>query len=182
MTSFFLKLRHWQLFLMLLLPTVLCFLFKISFERLVVAGIVLFTIGILFFWMYSITSWSNRYLSQSRKKNLIPYTVGLLLPAIEVLLVIILYFPTLKTDTPTAPPVWLGPLHIVAMIGVFYCLWFTARQFKSLMEKENADFINLGNLLFLFWIFPLGIWIIQPNVNLLYHRLAATNGAEDEDR
>jgi len=40
--SFFLKLRHWELFLMLMLPSALCWLWRVPFSPLVVASIGLF--------------------------------------------------------------------------------------------------------------------------------------------
>jgi hypothetical protein len=37
--TFFLKLRHWELFLMLALPTALCLMFNIPFKPLIVSTV-----------------------------------------------------------------------------------------------------------------------------------------------
>ncbi len=170
--SFFLKLRHWELFLMLALPTLLCFLFDIPFKPLVVASIGLFLMLVLFGWMYSVGSWANRRLPESRRRSPLPFAVGLALPLVYLLMYIFLYIPLLQSGSPpTRPPIWLLPMHMMSMVGVFYGIWYTAKSFKSLLENEDADFMIFSSTFFLLFIFPLGVWIIQPNVNSLYARL-----------
>ncbi len=170
--SFFLKLRHWELFLMLALPTLLCFLFDIPFKPLVVASIGLFLMLVLFGWMFSIGSWANRRLPESRRRSPLPFAVGLALPLVYLLMYIFLYIPLLQSGSPpTRPPIWLLPMHMMSMVGVFYGIWYTAKSFKSLLENEDADFMIFSSTFFLLFIFPLGVWIIQPNVNSLYARL-----------
>ncbi len=170
--SFFLKLKHWELFLMLALPTLLCFLFDIPFKPLVVASIGLFLMLVLFGWMFSIGSWANRRLPESRRRSPLPFAVGLALPLVYLLMYIFLYIPLLQSGSPpTRPPIWLLPMHMMSMVGVFYGIWYTAKSFKSLLENEDADFMIFSSTFFLLFIFPLGVWIIQPNVNSLYARL-----------
>ena len=72
-------------------------------------------------------------------------------------------------------------MHMLSMAGIFYALWFTARKFKSLLENEDADFMIFSSTFFLLFIFPIGIWIIQPNVNQLYHRLTPTEWFNRDD-
>ena len=62
-------------------------------------------------------------------------------------------------------------MHMLSLAGIFYGTWFTARKFKSLLENEDADFLIFSSTFFLLFIFPLGIWLIQPNVNQLYYKL-----------
>ncbi len=170
--SFFLKLRHWELFLMLALPTLLCFLFDIPFKPLVVASIGLFLMLVLFGWMYSVGSWANRRLPESRRRSPLPFAVGLAMPLVYLLLYIFLYIPLLQSGSPpTRPPIWLLPMHMMSMVGIFYGIWYTAKSFKSLLENEDADFMIFSSTFFLLFIFPLGVWIIQPSVNSLYARL-----------
>jgi len=60
--TFLLKLRHWELLLMLALPTIMSLMFKIPFGPLVSASIGLFMLVVLFAWIFSIGAWSNRHL------------------------------------------------------------------------------------------------------------------------
>lgn len=59
------------------------------------------------------------------------------------------------------------PLHILALIGLLYCMYFTAKTIKTAQLKQNASYSDFAGLFFLLWIFPIGIWIIQPKINKL---------------
>lgn len=169
---FFLKLRHWELFLMLVLPTALCFLFQIPFKPLVVSSIGLFLMIVLFGWMFSIGTWSNSKLPEERKSSIVGYAAALAVPIVYILMYIAFVVPQISTGTPPSrPPAWMMPMHMLSMAGIFYGIWFTARKFKSLLENQDADFLIFSSTFFLLFIFPLGVWIIQPSVNSLYHKL-----------
>jgi len=169
--TFFLKLRHWELFLMLALPTIMSLMFDIPLEPLVVAAIGLFMMLVLFLWMFSIGTWSNRQLPESRQRSPLPFAAGLALPIVYLLMYIFLYIPLLQHGAPSKPPLWLLPMHMFSMVGIFYGFWYTARQLKSLQQNEDADFMIFSSTFFLLFIFPLGIWLIQPSVNQLYAQL-----------
>ncbi len=169
---FFLKARHWELFLMLSLPTIMSLMFDIPFKPLLVASIGLFLLLVLFAWMFSIGYWCNRHLPETRRRHPLPFAIGLVLPIVYVLMYIFLYLPVLEQGgAPEKPPLWLLPMHMLSMVGVFYGLWYSARALKSLQENEDADFLIFSSTFFLFFIFPLGVWLIQPEVNRLYHQL-----------
>ncbi len=179
--TFFLKLRHWELFLMLALPTIMSLMFDIPFKPLVAASIGLFILLVLFAWMFSIGAWSNRRLPESRRRSLLPFTVGLTIPVIYILMYITLYIPLLKNGAPPRPPLWMLPMHMFSLVGIFYGIWYTARQFKSLQESEDADFMIFSSTFFLLFIFPLGLWLIQPGVNQLYYKLEQSDLDENDD-
>jgi len=173
--SFFLKLRHWELFLMLVLPTVLCWLWRVPFSPLVVASIGLFLLIVLFAWMLSVGVWCNSRLPESRRSNTAPFIAALIVPLLYLLMYIFFYLPELQEGgPPEKPPLWLLPMHMLSLLSVFYAFWFTASKYKSLAENEDADFLIFSSTFFLLFIFPLGVWIIQPSVNQLYHRLTSS--------
>jgi hypothetical protein len=176
---FFLRLRHWELFLMLALPTVMTLMFGIPLKPLVVASIGLFLLLVLFLWMFSVGSWSNRHLPGPRRRNPLPFAIALAIPQVYLLMYIFLYIPQLADGGPPRPPLWLLPMHMLSMAAVFYGLWYTARQFKSLQENEEADFLIFSSMFFLLFIFPLGVWLIQPGVNELYHKLGNSAPADE---
>ena len=126
--------------------------------------------------MFSVGSWSNRRLPEKRRLNSLPYAAGLPIPLLYLLMYIFLYIPQLADGAPSKPPLWLLPMHMLSMAGIFYGLWYTARQFKSLRENEVADFMIFSSTFFLLFIFPLGVWLIQPSVNQLYPGLEQGDG------
>lgn len=164
---------------MLALPTILSLMFKIPFGPLVSASVGLFILLVLFAWMFSIGTWSNRHLPESRRRSMLLFGVSLALPIIYVLMYIILYIPMLESGGPSRPPLWLLPMHMFSMLGIFYGIWYTARQLKSLLENEDADFMIFSSTFFLLFIFPIGIWLIQPEVNQLYYKLEQSNPDAD---
>ena len=179
--TFFLKLRHWELFLMLAVPTALVLLFGIPLQPLVVASIGLFLMLVLFAWMISVAVWSNQRLPPERQRSPAPFVAGLIVPIVYALMYIVLYLPLLEAGGPPArPPIWLFPMHLMSMAGIFYGIWYTARQYKSLQESVDADFLIFSSTFFLLFIFPLGIWIIQPGVNALYYKLEPAARYRDE--
>lgn len=128
--------------------------------------------------MFSVGAWSNRRLPEVRRMNPLPYAAGLAVPLVYLLMYIFLYIPQLADGAPSRPPLWLLPMHMLSMVGIFYGLWYTARQLKSLQENQQADFMIFSSTFFLLFIFPLGVWLIQPSVNRLYLRLEAPRGDE----
>lgn len=167
---------------MLALPTALCLLFRIPFKPLVVATIGMFVMIVLFGWMFSVGAWSNSKLPESRQSSVVGYAVALVLPIVYLLMYILFYLPGLEAHgPPTVPPLWLLPMHMLSMVGAFYGFWYTARQLKSLLVNEDADFMIFSSTFLFLFIFPLGIWIIQPSVNQLYYRLTPSEIFGNED-
>ena len=138
--TFFLKLRHWELFLML----------------------------VLFLWMLSIGLWSNRQLQASKQRGTLLFIAGLVLPIVYLLAYIILVVPELSSGGPVKPKLWMFPLHMLSLCGIFYGLWYTAAQLKALLESKDANYMIFSNTFFMLFVFPLGVWLIQPGVNQLY--------------
>ena len=179
--SFFLKLRHWELFLMLVLPTALCWMWRVPFQPLVVASIGLFLLIVLFAWMGSVGIWCNARLPQARRSNVAVFAASMIVPLVYALLYIFVYLPQLQAGgPPEKPPLWLLPMHMISMVSIFYVFWFTASKYKSLLENEDADFLIFSSTFFLMFIFPLGVWIIQPSVNELFHRLTTAESETDD--
>ncbi len=57
-------------------------------------------------------------------------------------------------------------LHLVAMFGMFYTMYFTTKTIKTAeTQLEILRFSDFAGEFFLIWIFPIGIWIIQPKIN-----------------
>jgi hypothetical protein len=59
------------------------------------------------------------------------------------------------------------PLHLVCMVCLFYVLYFVSRNLVLAETGKPASFYDYAGTLFLLWFFPIGVWFIQPRVNLL---------------
>jgi len=60
------------------------------------------------------------------------------------------------------------PLHLLAMLCMFYILYFVSKSMVLAETGKPAVFYDYAGPFFLLWFFPIGIWIIQPRVNQLY--------------
>jgi hypothetical protein len=60
------------------------------------------------------------------------------------------------------------PLHVFAMICMFYLLYFVSKSLVLGETGKPASFYDYAGPFFLLWFFPAGIWIVQPRVNRLY--------------
>ena len=171
MIRYFLKLKSWELFLMLVLPLALTYLMQFKYTVNLIGSLVLFVLIVVFAWLYSIGKWANQHLPQDQQKNLVLFTLGFVVPIIYTLLLILIYLPTLNPDSRPQPPSWMFPLHMLSLAGIFYGIWFSARQYMALQRGHDTDFLIFSSTFFLMWMFPLGIWIIQPGVNQLFNKL-----------
>jgi len=60
------------------------------------------------------------------------------------------------------------PLHVFAMVCMFYLLYFVSKSLVLAATSKPASFYDYAGPFFLLWFFPVGIWIVQPRVNRLY--------------
>jgi hypothetical protein len=47
----------------------------------------------------------------------------------------------------------------------------------ALLTREQADNMIFSNTFFLLFVFPIGVWLIQPGVNQLYFKLEDSQGS-----
>ena len=181
MVRYFLKLKSWELFLMAVLPLILTYMLRFEYTATLIGSLVFFVVIVVFSWLFSIGIWANQHLPQDRQKNLFLLALGFTIPLVYILLLILVYFPTLSPESRPQPPGWMLPMHILSMIGIFYSIWFSARQYIALQREREVDTTRFSNIFFLMWIFPLGIWIIQPGVNRLYDKIDNSNILSRDD-
>jgi len=59
----------------------------------------------------------------------------------------------------------LLPLHLFSIFCMFYIFYFTAKVFKTAELQRQVSFSDFSNDFYLFWVFPIGIWTLQPKIN-----------------
>ncbi len=161
---------------MFAIPTGMSWMFGLAFDALVVAAIGLFMLIMLSLWIYSVAIWCNSKLPISRQSSTLLFCLSLVIPLVYVLVYFFFYLPLLQTGgAPAKPPLWLLPMHMLSMLCLFYSFWFTSSKFKLLLDNEDSGFMIFSSTFFLLFIFPLGVWIIQPSVNQLFHKLAISD-------
>ena len=185
--NFFLRLRHWQLFLLMIAVP---FLFQIIFMGAMISAhntslmLVLFPIimicfmGTYFGWLYTVGKAMHEKLPYELRGRLRRFQLTLLIPAIYMLC-LSLFIGVIGqsghvpgNNSAGAFVAIVIPLHLFSMVCIFYSLYFCAKALKAAEWQGPVTFSDFAGEFFLLWFFPIGVWIIQPRVN----RLAAEEG------
>lgn len=62
------------------------------------------------------------------------------------------------------------PLHLFSMFCIFYALYYDARTIRSIELNRDPEASEYLVEMMLLWIWPVGIWILQPRINKIYNR------------
>jgi hypothetical protein len=62
----------------------------------------------------------------------------------------------------------ISALNFFAVFCLLYDLYFVSKSMVMAETGKPATFYNYAGPFFLIWFFPLGIWFVQPRVNRLY--------------
>ncbi len=166
----FLKLKAWQMFVLVITPMLLPMLILQGPEGLKWFGAVtLIWMLVIIGWLYAVGSTANRWLPEDLRKSPIVYRLGFGVTILYTVLMAVSIFPNMElSNEPQTPPAWLLPIHVVSTFGMFYGLWFTAKQFVTLQRNEKVKFLDYSGPFFLFWFSPIGVWFLQPKINEVF--------------
>jgi hypothetical protein len=60
------------------------------------------------------------------------------------------------------------PLHLFAIFCMFYIFYFVAKSLVMVNKGRQVAFGDYAKSLILLFLFPIGVWRIQPRINQLY--------------
>lgn len=60
------------------------------------------------------------------------------------------------------------PLHFFALFCQAYSCYFVSRALALSEKSRPVAFADYLGFFFAIWLFPIGVWIIQPRINRLY--------------
>jgi hypothetical protein len=175
-TSFFLRAKHWQLFLLLaVVPMIAEFAVAVSlpmtvrswreFTRVDFFFVAATTLYMLCFlaWFWSLGSFLNSIVKPELKLKTTFLHIALIYPAIYMPFFLAVFF-DLKPELFMV----VLPLHFFAMFCIFYLLRFASKTLALAETGRTVSFYDYAGPFFLLWFYPVGVWIIQPRINRLY--------------
>lgn len=191
MTQLFLKAKHWQIFMLLCgLP----FITEIVTMPLLFGGnsmasisimmlIILICLGGFLGWFWSIGTGLQQFIPENVRLKTAKFRFFLIYALVYMLLfscLIIYTFASIhliseNTDVYGGMIFLIVPLHFLAMFAMFYCLYFVAKTYKTVELQRTVTFSDYAGEFFLFWFFPVGIWVIQPKINAMISPLEVEN-------
>lgn len=178
----FLTLKHWQLFTLLMgvpiigqlaiiasviatkNPAVIMYAFPLL---MIVAAMVFYG------WFYAIGSNLHKKLPSSVKMSLTRFKIFLFIPAVYMIsMSVFMNNIFAKMESGGQPDLaifaFIFPLHLFSMFCMFYCLYFNAKVLKAVELQKPVSFSDYAGEFFLIWMFPIGVWIIQPRINKIF--------------
>ncbi|MBK7131113.1 MAG: hypothetical protein IPM74_11115 [Crocinitomicaceae bacterium] len=195
MTTFFLKAKHWQLFILLLgIPLIFQVVMMVSFFSEVshhVPGkpislfkyfkyfpifMTIFT-AVFFGWFWSVAIGLQKKIPQQIKMNVLRFKIFFFIPLIYMIIFLLLIsnlFNEVMTHARSSGLAQAGglvalilPLHLLSMFGIFHSLFFLAKTLKTAELQREVKFEDFASEFFLLWFYPIGVWIVQPKINKL---------------
>jgi hypothetical protein len=197
--AIFLRMKHWQLFLLYFgIPFVVQIVFMFSLftelmhnpNPLIMMGylkffpvmMVLF-VGTLFGWFWAVATGLQKLIPVDVKMKLTLFKVFFFIPLVYILListVVAFVFTGNMANIANNPaPVFIGfaiifPIHLFSMFCIFYCLYFVAKTIKTVELQREVTFSDFAAEFFLTWFFFIGVWILQPRINKMVHKVDDT--------
>lgn len=194
MTDKILKAKHWQLFFLLVgvplglfltLGVIMSSILKggtppepegffklISIAKFFPLVMVLFA-SLIFSWFWSVAVGLQNNMPSSVEMKTTKFKIFSCIPLLYISSFCVFIFITLAKikpqDLPQIPMEWLTPilfiLHILSVFGLFYSMYFAAKTLKTAELQREVTFRDFASEFFMFWFFPVGVWILQPRIN-----------------
>ncbi len=174
--AFFLRAKHWQIFLMtfgpLSLVIVAPFLFAVPstfsspadfLELAPLMGIWALCLISIYSWIWSLGVFLNSVADPSLRRR----TRLLAFASVYPVLYGVAFGPSLVGSAYVSPALDILP-NLLAGVCMFYDVYFASRSLMFAQGSRPASFYDHVGPFLLLWFFPIGVWTIQPKVNLLY--------------
>ena len=208
MINFFLNIKAWKLFLMMVgIPILLQMLFFLgivfeisldgdgtpegimSFFTLFIAMMLIF-MSVFFSWFWSIVHGFDKKIPPALKLKTGRFKFFFFFPLFYMIFFLFLMagaFDGIETGSSyVGPGIFqiILPLHLFAMFCMFYMVYFVSKTIKTAELQKKVGFGDYIAEFFLLWFYIIGIWFIQPKVNKLansdFRSLIDTIGESDE--
>jgi hypothetical protein len=156
----FLKLRHWQIFLIWILGAIQLFVFINTDFWFICLGIYF---GLLFGWIYSI----GKVLNGNNVKIIKKLNIWSIIYLISIIPMGIRFHNIFSESHERLEPIILVLSGIIGFISIINIGIISA---KSLTEKEKQKKLTLANYGYKFFLILnmlIGVWILQPRLNKL---------------
>ncbi len=174
--SFFLRAKHWQIFLVVfgvyLLGQILLMSYFVSSSGRgdssgkygILFGVVMgLSCSGLIFWLWCVGAFCNSIVDEALRLRSKFHGVAAIYPPFYA----VFFVARLGSFGGRTLEIIL-PLHLFAMFCMFYLLYFASKSIVLAEGNKPVSFYDYAGPFFLMWFFPVGIWLVQPRINRLY--------------
>lgn len=190
-----LKLRPWQLFLLVLLPPVVlqivaaAVLIATQEPSLWLLPLFLVASSGIFVWIFAMGINLHKRLPVGISMSVSTFKLAIAFPLVYFVLLGITFAAVPGIIPQGGKPavdvgVFVGSfaviflMHIASMVCMVYILYFAAKALKTVEWQKPVTFSDFAGEFFLIWFFPLGIWFLQPRINALFAEEQKVNSVQ----
>lgn len=198
MNSIFLRAKHWQLFIpLLVIPFVIMILFGMIVAFTVINQNpkgpediiwifyffpIVFAVSsfVQFGWLWTVIT----KLSALVPKNQVKFPIGrikffFIIPIIYFCLIpfyivfVIQSFSHQRIDDLIEIAIlgiFVFIFHFFSIFCILHTFFFVAKTIRSAELQRNTTFSDFAGYFFLTWFFPVGVWFLQPKINALINQ------------
>jgi len=175
--NLFLRAKSWHLFIAFATIAIVIFLLPSDIASAggmasVIVRTGIFSISILIFvgWLWSLGSFlASQLPATTGPSNL--FAIACLYALLYVPISMVFFHNS--EPSLTSIPQWLGMLYILC---VFYAFYYLCRNFACLETGSPQLKLRYVWMFFSFLFFPIGVWVIQPKVNRMWHKNLSVMG------
>lgn len=171
--KFFLKIKAWQLFLLLMIPVFIPYIATISagntwitiWDMLISTGIACI-LAIGWFWTLGLE------LNKKLDKNIRPpqrfFKFSMVYTVVYMFVFFVSFSQASQGKNVSTLFVLIIPFHLFTMVCMFYVLYFVSKNLVMAQKKQVVSFSSYLVPFLLLSFYPIGLWIIQPKVNRIF--------------
>lgn len=179
----FLKMKPWQLFVLLFgAPYLILGVSMVGgdFKRMftIVPIVTLAFSGPFIAWFWSLGIHINRWVSRDIRPNPRRFRLVLCYVSVYLLLFTALFMRMFTGKVGVGLLAFIVPFHILAMFCMFYAVYFVAKNFVMAERNVKVGFYECAGPFFLIWMYPIGVWFIQPRINRMFEERERTQQDE----
>ena len=174
--NFFLRAKHWQIFLLIFVvptiveiaamdyvPTTIGSWRDLGTGGFVYLGLLLLDALVLLAWLWALGSFLNSVQNPAIRLKPLFFRVAMVCGPAYLLI----FFPAFFTPG-LVPIEIIVPLHLFATFCMFYPFYFVAKGLAMVNKSRKVAFSDYAKPLLLLFLFPIGVWQIQPRINQHY--------------
>jgi hypothetical protein len=137
-------------------------------------SVILFLV-VLLGWFYAVAVNLNKKLPDTVKMNLTKFKWFFFIPiTYGFLFYLFTYFVLFNRVSNGEQLNWEFSVLVIVLsylfsvFCLFYCIYFNAKLLKAVELQRPVTFRDYVLEFVLFWLFPIGIWLIQPRINRIF--------------
>ncbi|MGA8407906.1 MAG: hypothetical protein WB680_12070 [Candidatus Acidiferrales bacterium] len=161
--SLLLRAKHWQLFaLSLALALIELFVLRPPGSAAVVrGGVTALAVVFLLAWLWSVGSFLNSNVPAPLRLNMLLFYFTLAIPLLNAAF-------SFTVSEQALPATARIAGRVLAGICMLYDMGFVADLLVRAETDKPAPFGDVAAQALLIWLFPIGVWFVQPRINRLY--------------